>query len=153
MTPRHLVLRDFPRGRTRQDVGIDGPGSPFTGGGPVLDPVLTPIRVRLVLPLGPLGFERAQHRRTPRPSVDGTRSKALCLRTRHTLEPLAWHWSQWPGQSVNWRTRPAPWLVAVVFPNLLTHPPSLRQGYLAHNKTPTPLGPPQDPKHRPAGGS
>ena len=28
--------------------------------------------------LGPSGFERAQHRRTPRPSVDGTRSKALC---------------------------------------------------------------------------
>ena len=29
-------------------------------------------------PLGPLGFERAQHRRTLCPSVDGTRSKALC---------------------------------------------------------------------------
>jgi len=28
--------------------------------------------------LGPLGYECAQHRRTPRPSVDGTRSKALC---------------------------------------------------------------------------
>ena len=28
-------------------------------------------------PLGPLGFERAQHRQTLRPSVDGTRSKAL----------------------------------------------------------------------------
>ena len=27
---------------------------------------------------GPLDFERAQHKRTPRPSVDGTRSKALC---------------------------------------------------------------------------
>jgi hypothetical protein len=27
--------------------------------------------------LGPLGFERAQHRRTPRPSVDWTRSEAL----------------------------------------------------------------------------
>ena len=30
-----------------------------------------------VNPLGPLGYECAQHRRTPRPSVDGTRSKAL----------------------------------------------------------------------------
>ena len=29
-------------------------------------------------PLGPLGFERAQHRRTSRPTVDGIRSKALC---------------------------------------------------------------------------
>ena len=28
-------------------------------------------------PLGPLGFEGAQHRQTLRPSVDGTRSKAL----------------------------------------------------------------------------
>ena len=27
------------------------------------------------------------------------------------------------------------------------------QGYLAHNKTPTPLGPPQDPRHRPTVGS
>ena len=26
------------------------------------------------------------------------------------------------------------------------------QGYLAHTKTPTPLGPPQDPTHRPAVG-
>ena len=32
---------------------------------------------KLNVPLGPLGFERAQHRRTPRPSVDGTRSEAL----------------------------------------------------------------------------
>jgi len=23
------------------------------------------------------------------------------LRTRHTLEPLAWHWSHWPGRLVN----------------------------------------------------
>ena len=28
-------------------------------------------------PLGPLGFEGAQHRQTLRPSVDGIRSKAL----------------------------------------------------------------------------
>ena len=28
-------------------------------------------------PLGPLGFEGAQHRQTLRPSVDGVRSKAL----------------------------------------------------------------------------
>ena len=28
-------------------------------------------------PLGPLGYEGAQHRQTLRPSVDGTRSKAL----------------------------------------------------------------------------
>ena len=28
-------------------------------------------------PLGPLGFERAQHRQTLRPTVDGSRSKAL----------------------------------------------------------------------------
>ena len=27
------------------------------------------------------------------------------------------------------------------------------QGYLAHKKTPTPLGPPQDPRHRPTVGS
>ena len=27
------------------------------------------------------------------------------------------------------------------------------QGYLAHKKTPTPLGPPKDPRHRPAVGS
>ena len=27
------------------------------------------------------------------------------------------------------------------------------QGYLAHKKTPTPLGPPQDPCHRPTVGS
>ena len=27
------------------------------------------------------------------------------------------------------------------------------QGYLAHKKTPTPLGPPQDPRHRPTLGS
>ena len=33
------------------------------GGGPV--------------PLGPLGYEGAQHMQTLRPSVDGTRSKAL----------------------------------------------------------------------------
>ena len=24
-----------------------------------------------------------------------------CLRTRHTLEPLAWHWSHWSGRLVN----------------------------------------------------
>ena len=30
-------------------------------------------------PLGPLGFEGAQHRQTLRPSVDGVRSKALQL--------------------------------------------------------------------------
>ena len=29
------------------------------------------------LPLGPLGFEGAQHRQTLRPTVDGVRSKAL----------------------------------------------------------------------------
>ena len=28
-----------------------------------------------------------------------------------------------------------------------------RQGYLAHKKTPTPLGPPYDPRHRPTVGS
>ena len=28
-------------------------------------------------PLGPLGFDFAQHRQTLRPSVEGTRSKAL----------------------------------------------------------------------------
>ena len=27
------------------------------------------------------------------------------------------------------------------------------QGYLAHKKTPTPLGPPQDPRQRPTEGS
>jgi hypothetical protein len=27
------------------------------------------------------------------------------------------------------------------------------QGYLAHEKTPTPLGPPEDPRHRPTVGS
>ena len=31
----------------------------------------------LETPLGPLGFEGAQHRQTLRPSVDGVRSKAL----------------------------------------------------------------------------
>ena len=30
-----------------------------------------------VEPLGPLGFDFAQHRQTLRPTVDGTRSKAL----------------------------------------------------------------------------
>jgi len=24
-----------------------------------------------------------------------------CLRTRHTLEPLVWHWSHWPGRLVS----------------------------------------------------
>ena len=24
------------------------------------------------------------------------------LGTRHTLEPLAWRWSHWPGRLVNW---------------------------------------------------
>ena len=33
--------------------------------------------VPLYGPLGPLGFEGAQHRQTLRPSVDGVRSKAL----------------------------------------------------------------------------
>ena len=39
-----------------------------------------PLRLRLasLLRVDPLGFERAQHRRTPRPSLDGTRSKTLC---------------------------------------------------------------------------
>ena len=36
------------------------------------------IRKDLMGPLGPLDFESAQHRRTPRPSVDGTHSKTLC---------------------------------------------------------------------------
>ena len=31
----------------------------------------------LTSPLGPLGFEGAQHRQTLRPSVDGVHSKAL----------------------------------------------------------------------------
>ena len=30
----------------------------------------------------------------------------VSLRTRHTLEPLAWHWSHWPGKLVT-PTRPA----------------------------------------------
>ena len=31
--------------------------------------------------------------------------------------------------------------------------PGQLQGYLAHQKTPTPLGPPSDPRHRPTVGS
>jgi hypothetical protein len=27
------------------------------------------------------------------------------LRTRHTMEPLAWHWSHWPGRLVNRATQ------------------------------------------------
>jgi len=27
--------------------------------------------------------------------------KSVALRTRHTMEPLAWHWSHWPGGLVN----------------------------------------------------
>ena len=34
-------------------------------------------RAKSVCPLGPLGFEGAQHRQALRPSVDGIRSKAL----------------------------------------------------------------------------
>jgi len=32
--------------------------------------------------------------------LDGQHGLALTLRTRHTLEPLAWHWSHWPGPSL-----------------------------------------------------
>ena len=39
---------------------------------------LTTRWVSMFYPLGRLGFERAQHRQTPRPSVDGTRSKTQC---------------------------------------------------------------------------
>ena len=45
-------------------------------GGPVQDPVLTS---------------------TTRESL---RPHQPSLRTRHTLEPLAWHWSHWPGRLV-----------------------------------------------------
>ena len=49
-------------------------------------------------PLGPLSFERAQHRRTPRPSVDGTRSKTLCWCRRSRVQSpagmLRFHFTQ-----------------------------------------------------------
>ena len=40
-------------------------------------------------PLGPLGYEGAQHRQTLRPTVDGTRSKAL-----RPLGPLGFNFAQ-----------------------------------------------------------
>jgi hypothetical protein len=43
------------------------------------------MRKRGVDPLGPLGFEGAQHRQTLRPSVDGVRSKARWMQ---------WHLAQ-----------------------------------------------------------
>ena len=44
----------------------------------VLNPHCRSRDPKLLVPfLGPLGYECAQHRQTPRPSVDGTRSKAL----------------------------------------------------------------------------
>ena len=41
------------------------------------DPKVGRVHQTVTCPLGPLGFEGAQHRQTLRPSVDGIRSKAL----------------------------------------------------------------------------
>ena len=56
-------------------------GVSYERGTPVRTVPITVARVNrsreLFDPLGPLGFEGAQHRQTLRPSVDGVRSKAL----------------------------------------------------------------------------
>ena len=69
-------------------------------------------------PLGPLGFEGAQHRQTLRPSVDGIRSTALrplgvqyAARVRHSLLPSSFRLQGSSG---------------------------LPQGYLANKKMPPP---------------
>ena len=46
-----------------------------------------------------------------------------------------------------WGLRPRP------RPSTPNPRPQTLQGYLAYKKTPTPLGPPQDPRHRPTAGS
>ena len=45
-------------------------------------------------PLGPLGFDFAQHRQTLRPSVDGIRSKALRPVAFGPLGPLGFDFAQ-----------------------------------------------------------
>ena len=75
-------------------------------------------------PSGPFGLTHSCKGRTRDPSVESAGSPVyrgtslirnhapqdptvgltcwVCLRTRRTLEPLAWHWSHWPGRLVNW---------------------------------------------------
>ena len=45
------------------------------------------------------------------------------------------------------------WTYRVSFPSSICHRELAYMGYLAHKKTPAPLGPPQDPWQRPTEGS
>jgi len=66
-------------------------------------------------------IDRTQRRRRE----DEKRLKMIALRTRHTMEPLAWHWSHWLESRSN-----------------ATRSSSVRlQGYLARKKPQPPLGP------------
>ena len=73
-------------------------------------------------------------------TVVNIRSRVLAVKTLHKL-------SSDPASQLDWNVSRLSTLSKMKTATGVTAPKTV-QGYLAHNKTPPPLGPPQGPRHR-----